>query len=227
MPTLVTELSPSQRMWLFETFGHHGEKEELQPQVSLANFHDIGDRMSAEEQQLAAYYLPRGNAGQHEVDNRSTIFRRGGGGESGGCGGEGRSPTVATLDPGMRPLPLPPSSWHAERLHQQQENYSYYNDSRGMYEARRGSPYALPPITPLGVEGQQPYTSRRQSPKDDDDDDGETPVFPYQGEKLTWKQSFENLQVYKKVHGDCNVPQKYKHNNKLGGWVVSRFGLFT
>ena len=25
---------------------------------------------------------------------------------------------------------------------------------------------------------------------------------------------------YKKIYGDCNVPQKYKLNVKLGGWVV-------
>jgi len=51
--------------------------------------------------------------------------------------------------------------------------------------------------------------------------DGKTPIYPHIGEKLTWEQSFQNLQVYKNVFGDCNVPQKYRGNPKLGGWVVS------
>lgn len=45
------------------------------------------------------------------------------------------------------------------------------------------------------------------------------PTYPHLGEKLTWQQSYENLKVYKKTYGDCNVPQKYKENPKLGGWV--------
>jgi Helicase associated domain len=45
-------------------------------------------------------------------------------------------------------------------------------------------------------------------------------IFPHTEEKLSWLQSFENLKLYKKIYGDCNVPQKYKMNVKLGGWVV-------
>jgi hypothetical protein len=48
-----------------------------------------------------------------------------------------------------------------------------------------------------------------------------SPIYPHLDEKLTWQQSFENLQVYQRTYGDCNVPQKYKLNIKLGGWVVS------
>jgi Helicase associated domain len=47
-------------------------------------------------------------------------------------------------------------------------------------------------------------------------------VFPHSDDKLTWQQSFENLKIYKRIYGDCNVPQKYKMNVKLGGWVVRR-----
>ena len=50
---------------------------------------------------------------------------------------------------------------------------------------------------------------------------GKSPAFPHDGEKLSWQQSYENLQVYKEAFGDCNVPQKFKMNMKLGGWVVS------
>ena len=45
------------------------------------------------------------------------------------------------------------------------------------------------------------------------------PIFPHGGAKLTWKQSYENLLAYKNHYGDCNVPQKYVGNPKLGGWV--------
>lgn len=45
------------------------------------------------------------------------------------------------------------------------------------------------------------------------------PAFVHQGDKLTWNESYENLVVYKSHYGDCNVPQKYKGNLKLGGWV--------
>jgi Helicase associated domain len=48
-------------------------------------------------------------------------------------------------------------------------------------------------------------------------------VYPHSEEKLTWQQSFENLKIYKRIYGDCNVPQKYKMNVKLGGWVVCFF----
>lgn len=87
----------------------------------------------------------------------------------------------------------------------------------------------------------------------DQHDWGRRPDFPHSGDKLTWEQSYENLQAYKDVFGvrsfvlletsslslhscsqngifrllmlhhhipqDCNVPQKYKDNRKLGGWV--------
>jgi len=47
------------------------------------------------------------------------------------------------------------------------------------------------------------------------------PFYPHKGERLTWQQSYENLQVYKQTYGDCDVPkEKYKHNVKLGRWVV-------
>ena len=52
---------------------------------------------------------------------------------------------------------------------------------------------------------------------------GKCPIFPHAGEKLTWQQSYDNLQVYKQAFGDCNVPQKFKMNLKLGGWVVRFF----
>lgn len=72
------------------------------------------------------------------------------------------------------------------------------------------------------------------------------PQFPYQGDKLSWQQSLDNLKVYRDHYGvretidltkavndpssnhfflllctpqNCNVPQKYSLNPKLGRWI--------
>jgi len=37
--------------------------------------------------------------------------------------------------------------------------------------------------------------------------------------QVGWDERFEQLKGYKKDHGDCNVPQKYNANPKLGKWV--------
>jgi hypothetical protein len=37
--------------------------------------------------------------------------------------------------------------------------------------------------------------------------------------KRTWDESFEALKVYKSKHGDCNVPLRYKQDQRLGQWV--------
>ena len=34
-----------------------------------------------------------------------------------------------------------------------------------------------------------------------------------------WNQMFEALQQYKSNNGDCNVPQSYPPNQKLGHWI--------
>ena len=34
-----------------------------------------------------------------------------------------------------------------------------------------------------------------------------------------WEQMFACLKDYKNIHGNCNVPQRYKLNLSLGGWV--------
>ena len=34
-----------------------------------------------------------------------------------------------------------------------------------------------------------------------------------------WDERFEQLKGYKKDHGDCNVPRKYKANPQLASWV--------
>ena len=37
-----------------------------------------------------------------------------------------------------------------------------------------------------------------------------------------WKQRLKELKTYKKKHGDCLVPARYKHNRKLGKWVYTQ-----
>jgi len=34
-----------------------------------------------------------------------------------------------------------------------------------------------------------------------------------------WHHRFQELQKFKIIHGDCNVPQNYIHNKSLGKWV--------
>ena len=36
---------------------------------------------------------------------------------------------------------------------------------------------------------------------------------------VLWDFRFQELLDYKRVHGDCNLPQKYKANPQLGTWV--------
>ena len=37
--------------------------------------------------------------------------------------------------------------------------------------------------------------------------------------RVDWEVRFQQLVDYKRVHGDCNVPQRYKANQQLGIWV--------
>ena len=37
-----------------------------------------------------------------------------------------------------------------------------------------------------------------------------------------WEEMYGRLVAYKDVHGDCNVPQGYEPDPKLGRWVSSQ-----
>jgi hypothetical protein len=37
-----------------------------------------------------------------------------------------------------------------------------------------------------------------------------------------WLAKFEELKQYLQVHGDCNVPKKWKENRALGIWVFNQ-----
>jgi hypothetical protein len=38
----------------------------------------------------------------------------------------------------------------------------------------------------------------------------------------TWDELLNELADYRKTHGDCNVPQRYSENKKLGTWVQTQ-----
>ena len=40
--------------------------------------------------------------------------------------------------------------------------------------------------------------------------------------RKVWNERFEELKEYKKVHGNCNVPGRYKKNPSLGRWVETQ-----
>jgi Helicase associated domain len=212
MPTLATELSPQQRAWLFETFGHSGECDELQQVAhygrrlsdALARGSDpyyYGPPPTYQHPHHAHVHNPHNH---HEMEyspeNRNSIFRRG-----------GRSPTVPPVS--GPPVSLggeqqPPITWSPT----ERTDFHHFNN--------RGLPLRPPFHRPTSRVGHtdDPISMKREP------EGKRAPVYPHMEEKLTWQQSFENLQVYKLTYGDCNVPQKYRHNVKLGGWVVSSFG---
>lgn len=40
--------------------------------------------------------------------------------------------------------------------------------------------------------------------------------------QVSWNEKFEELKAYKKKHGNCHVPTKYKENTALGRWVSTQ-----
>jgi hypothetical protein len=42
------------------------------------------------------------------------------------------------------------------------------------------------------------------------------------GRKFDWDTRFEQLVQYKRLHGNCDVPSRYKLNPQLGGWVFEQ-----
>ena len=46
--------------------------------------------------------------------------------------------------------------------------------------------------------------------------------FEWDPMSATWEKRFAELLQYKEQHGDCNVPQKWAENKKLGSWVTTQ-----
>ena len=40
--------------------------------------------------------------------------------------------------------------------------------------------------------------------------------------EIAWNERYNDLVEYKRIHGDCLVPQTYKPNKKLGYWVMQQ-----
>ena len=45
-------------------------------------------------------------------------------------------------------------------------------------------------------------------------------IIKRQGINIPWKQRINDLKLFKKEYGHCNVPQKYQPNPALGHWVA-------
>jgi hypothetical protein len=43
--------------------------------------------------------------------------------------------------------------------------------------------------------------------------------FEWDSRGTTWDDRLSELADYRKIHGHCNVPQRYSENTKLGRWV--------
>jgi hypothetical protein len=41
-------------------------------------------------------------------------------------------------------------------------------------------------------------------------------------QKTAWRQQFQQLEEYKRSHGDCKVTQQYSGNPQLGNWVMTQ-----
>lgn len=250
MPTLVNELTSQQKSWLYETFGHYGEQDELGGQ-DLESCHynrSSSRRFSTDtffrESPTTPYPVPPPPPFplppplfEHEdgLDNRNSIFRRS------GANSNGRpSPT----SPNERPNHAWSSPVAVDRIiHTPDLTMWGGEDPRigggggmGMIRPPFTRSHTTTILTPRpspdrgGPDDYHPSTYSpikppRSSPTYRDGMRPRSPsstpiVFPHVEEKLTWQQSFENLKIYKNIYGDCNVPQKYKLNVKLGGWVV-------
>jgi hypothetical protein len=46
--------------------------------------------------------------------------------------------------------------------------------------------------------------------------------FDWDPKQSSWEAMFEELSSYKAIHGDCNVPQSYMANERLGFWVSTQ-----
>lgn len=232
MPTLVNDLSPPQRSWLFENFGHTGDHDGLNQELGVAHYPPAAGTSSDGnvnahlqdrrymEAPMDPYQPPRELHGSGGGGDRSAIFRRcpppppppppaaaAAGGGGGGVGGRESNQNS--------PLPWSPIG-PGDGL-----DDPYFYDSRGYFV--RGPPPFPHNNMHVGAAEMRPTkrVAHERLPSTTGDGGGKRPAFPHLGEKLTWQQSFENLKVYKQTYGDCNVPQKYKLNTKLGGWVVS------
>lgn len=248
MPSLVSELTSSQRTWLIENFGSvdagdfnlqttesDSESHLLTEQASERRVSDAATltlsnseerptvQFSPPEAPHSFFTLPNAPDLQHHQPSptgvsetgRSAIFRRPG-----------------MLDHSTQQHELPPATssdltprpWTPDRSADQYP-YAYYHQQHlfhvtphHQYDASRNFGLLRPSSLRSNGSLLDRFQKRPILPSSTEPE--QIPEYPHEGDKLTWQQSYENLKVYKESYGDCDVPQKYKHNVKLGGWVV-------
>jgi hypothetical protein len=91
-----------------------------------------------------------------------------------------------------------------------------YKEIHGHYNVP--SKYPQNPALGTWVEGQR---GKKRKGKLSQEYINELNAIEFDWEPLDtqWERMFAALLQYKAIHGDCNVPQKYLQNSKLGSWV--------
>lgn len=244
MPRLVKDLTPLQRMWLYEhqrtlsdetgssTSVPEGDERTKEPhnyvEVGVTPLHK-GSIFRERPSVATTFPLPssspswEAHRGKREFDDRVDVT-------PGSCDID---KTAAEHDYKRRKVAYPaPYHSNPPSYYEYQPYNHHYHHPRPYYYPpahppppppesmyQNYSPPRFEPRTPR-VNTQQSKAEHREEKNSSPSSTSERfPTFPHDGKKLTWMESFENLQAYKNHYGDCNVPQKYKGNTKLGGWV--------
>lgn len=191
MPTLTNDLNPAQCKWVFDSFNDDLTFEEFGFSDGLLPFERRCD--------VSPYdpYIPPGFPGMSSYQTHIQYP-------------DNRS-TIFRLGSCVEPNEKP-RNFQMERPSLRDEFLPY--SSKRPYPAPQPCGYPslkLPSSSPKRIKKSVVGPEK----------EGKCPDYPHIGDKLSWQQSYENLMVYKEAYGDCDVPQKYKENTKLGGWVVS------
>jgi len=277
MPTLVTDLTPLQRMWLYENQRTLSEEvsplEHPPPPLPPGTadddqrYHASSDRKRSPLHDKSSIFRTRSPATiaksqqhhhqqpeqlnhqqlQHSLPSSSpswnahhndpmppattnlmTPFGDGTGGDA------SNNSSVVSVTPNKRrkmsfpgyhhhnhpppsyldyPPPHPPSQIHYNHPNHQHQHHPYQHHYRP-------PPPAHPTPKDLDRESVIIVRSPRLQSPDSEPREKPFPNFPHKGDKLTWQESYDNLVAYKEHYGDCNVPQKYKGNPKLGTFEI-------
>jgi hypothetical protein len=105
---------------------------------------------------------------------------------------------VPTSSPGGTPVPSPTATVDAPTLRQ----------------SRSRRQIQLPPIVTREAELDDSDTFDDALAADDDDHDGDL-------RRPSWEDRLSELVAYHRIYGNCNVPQRYRENIKLGKWVTT------
>jgi hypothetical protein len=136
--------------------------------------------------------------------------------------------TVYQLEP--TPINLQGTMFHTvERIHRLPENITRYSEeyltalshlkhSTSNEECQQDE--SNPPASITSASSSQ---LQQQTDSDSDDQLANPPIdpsmriHPFQNER--WMERYQDLLVYHRLRGHCNVPRDYKNNRSLGQWV--------